>query len=508
VGTSNARTDDGRTVAGRYRLGTVIGRGGMGTVWRGEDTLLGRDVAVKEVELPSHLDADDRRRARARVLREARAAARLSHPASVTVYDVAEDDGTVHLVMELLEAPTLAEVVRSNGPLSPARAAEVGVELAGALAAAHREGIVHRDVKPSNVVLLPEGGVRLTDFGIASLKDDPSITATGMVMGSPSYMAPEQATGQTSGPAVDAWGLGATLYFAVEGEPPFARGEALPTMHAVVHDELEAPVRAGPLTPLLTELLAKDPAQRPAMDDAARRLHEVADGTGDDATAPAPAMPPPTATTVAPRVERTTPAPVASRRRSWLVPAVSVALLVALAAALLLARAGDEETPGQRPGAATASDDTGPDSASDDGEAGGSWREYTDEGTGYRIEYPTSWRVVRDGRRVDFRDPSTGAYLRVDWVRPPGSSPVAAWEEQSRSFAARYGDYRELRIEATTFKGMRAAEWEFTYAGQHAIDLGFVTDAYGFALNFQTPAGSWDELQPWFERFKDSFAAP
>ncbi|MDT7573508.1 MAG: eukaryotic-like serine/threonine-protein kinase, partial [Actinomycetota bacterium] len=244
-----------RTVAGRYRLLDRLGSGGMGTVWRAQDGVLGRDVAVKEVTFPPGVSDEEREVLRERTRREARAAARLDHPSAVTVYDVAEEDGTPYLVMELVEARTLAEVVRTDGPLSPRQTAEIGIAVLGALEAAHAQGIVHRDVKPGNVLLRDDGRVVLTDFGIATFTGDSSITSTGLLLGSPSYIAPERAQGETPGPASDLWSLGATLFTAVEGRPPFDKGQPLPTLTAVVTGDHAPYVAAGPLAPLLDGLL-------------------------------------------------------------------------------------------------------------------------------------------------------------------------------------------------------------------------------------------------------------
>ncbi|MDP9388970.1 MAG: serine/threonine protein kinase, partial [Actinomycetota bacterium] len=306
-----------RCVGGRYTLLEPLGRGGMGTVWRGHDELLRRDVAVKQVAVHAGAPGSPSASARERVMREAQAAARLSHPASVTVYDVLEEDGSIYIVMELLVADTLAGVVERAGPLAPADAARLGAELAGVLDAAHRQGIVHRDVKPGNVMVLPSGGVKLTDFGIASVKDDPALTATGQVLGSPSYMAPEQALGERAGPAADSWGLGATLYFAVEGRPPFERPGALSTLTAVVNDDPAPPQLAGPLAPVLQGLLAKDPGARPTPADARRALRALAEQVSRPSAAPVaepPLAPPddPTATAVMdvpPPPVRAAPAP-------------------------------------------------------------------------------------------------------------------------------------------------------------------------------------------------------
>jgi hypothetical protein len=251
-----------RLVADRYVLMAALGRGGMGVVWRAQDRVLGRVVAVKEVGFPPALADQERRQAQGRVLREARAAARLNHPGAVTLYDVVQDQGGTFIVMELVQAPTLAELVGAEGPLAVARVAAVGVQLAGALEAAHGVGIVHRDVKPANV-MVAEGLVKLADFGIARLLGDPQLTATGLVVGSPAYMAPEQARGEVSGPAADWWGLGATLFYAVEGVSPFDRGTSVATLAAVVNEAPRPLRRAGALGPVITALLTKDPTARP-----------------------------------------------------------------------------------------------------------------------------------------------------------------------------------------------------------------------------------------------------
>jgi hypothetical protein len=252
-----------RIVANRYTLIDQLGRGGMGVVWRARDEVLGREVAVKQVVFPPALPDAERRSAQARVIREARAAARIDHPGVVTVYDVIEDQGAIFIVMELVRAPTLAELVQAEGPLPPERVADIGTRVAGVLEAAHRAGIVHRDVTPRNVMVARDGTVKLADFGIASLAGDPQLTSSGLVIGSPSYMAPEQAKGEPTGPPTDFWGLGATMYYAVEGEAPFDKAHSMATLAAIVNEEPRPIRRAGPLAPLLTALLSKKPSARP-----------------------------------------------------------------------------------------------------------------------------------------------------------------------------------------------------------------------------------------------------
>ncbi|MFD7301761.1 protein kinase [Streptomyces pharetrae] len=272
AGTSRQETrqdNSERLLAGRYRLGDVLGRGGMGTVWRAVDETLSRTVAVKELRFPSNIDEEEKRRLITRTLREAKAIARIRNTSAVTVYDVVDEDDRPWIVMELVEGKSLAEVIREDGLLEPRRAAEVGLAILDVLRSAHREGILHRDVKPSNVLIADDGRVVLTDFGIAQVEGDPSITSTGMLVGAPSYISPERARGHKPGPAADLWSLGGLLYAAVEGTPPYDKGSAIATLTAVMTEPLEEPKNAGPLRDVIYGLLTKDPAQR--LDDAGAR---------------------------------------------------------------------------------------------------------------------------------------------------------------------------------------------------------------------------------------------
>ncbi|WTB23028.1 protein kinase [Streptomyces virginiae] len=261
--------DEGRLLAGRYRLSAVLGKGGMGTVWRAQDETLGRTVAVKELRFSTGVDEDEKRRLITRTLREAKAIARIRSGGAVTVYDVVDEDGRPWIVMELIEGPSLAEFIRENGPLTPHRAAEVGLAVLDVLRAAHGQGILHRDVKPSNVLIAGNGRVVLTDFGIAQVEGDPSVTSTGMLVGAPSYISPERARGHKPGPPADMWSLGGLLYASVEGVPPYDKGSALATLTAVMTEPVDPPKNAGPLTEVIYGLLAKDPTHR--LDDARTR---------------------------------------------------------------------------------------------------------------------------------------------------------------------------------------------------------------------------------------------
>lgn len=322
----------GDVLADRYRLKAVLGRGGMGVVWLAGDELLHREVALKEVIWPPQLDAAERETLRQRALREARTAARLDHPNIVGVYDVVESDGRPWIVMQLVRYRSLSDAVRDDGPLPPARAAHVGLQILEALRAAHSAGVLHRDVKPGNVLLGPEDRVVLTDFGMAVADGSTTLTTSGTLIGSPFYMAPERARGLPGTPAADLWSLGATLYAAVEGRPPFDREGSMAILTAVVSDDPDPPARAGPLWPVISGLLRKNPAERLDAAEAERMLRRIAShGAGsrlllEQATSPlseiVPAAggrganggPPARAQEAKPRPQPQQPAPGAGRR--------------------------------------------------------------------------------------------------------------------------------------------------------------------------------------------------
>ncbi|GLW97650.1 serine/threonine protein kinase [Microtetraspora sp. NBRC 16547] len=281
-----------RLLIDRYELTTTLGRGTMGTVWRAFDRTLGRDVAVKEIRQDPTLSAEQRRELRERMIREGRAAARISHPSVATIYDAIEIDGSPWIIMELVEGRSLEQVIEDEGPLPPRLVAEVGCDLLDALRAAHLQGILHRDVKPSNVLITETGRVVLTDFGIAKTEGDSALTRTGMVIGSPGYTSPERARGDHTGPESDLWSLGATLYFAVEGRPAYERATVAETLSALMTESADPPTQAGPLRPVLDGLLEKDHTVRLTPEHAAAMLRAVADTpsgatpVGVSATAP------------------------------------------------------------------------------------------------------------------------------------------------------------------------------------------------------------------------------
>ena len=335
-----------RLVAGRYAISAELGRGGMGVVWRAEDRVLGRPVALKELATPPGTNLE-------RVMREARTAGRLNDPGVVTVYDVVSEHGATFIVMELVVAPTLADVVGREGPLANDRVAALGLQVLGALESAHAAGVVHRDVKPSNIMVLPGDRVKLADFGIARAMDDPALTQTGGVMGSPGYMAPELFAGAGPSPASDLWSLGATLFHAAEGRAPFQRTTTAATLHAIMYDQPVLERCRGPLADAVRGLLTQSASDRLGA-SGLRRLLETArtaitdspTQAVDPASLPTIVFEPVTAKVAAP--SPTTPSSTApstttvdwdrprKRRLPWVLTGVAVAVIAALGAVFLL----------------------------------------------------------------------------------------------------------------------------------------------------------------------------
>ncbi len=267
----------GRMVAGRYRLDRVLGKGSMGTVWAAYDETLQRRVAIKEIYIPHGTSGTEAAMLIERTLREARAIAALSHPNVITLYDILTLPGGPVIVMEVLASRSLGEVIKETGPLTVGQAATVGLAVAAGLDAAHHAGITHRDVKPGNVLIGADGRIKLTDFGIARSAAENPMTATGLLLGSPAYIAPEVASGVTAAPPADAWGLGALLYVCLEGRPPFDKGAPVATLMSVVNDPVPPATRAGALRPVVEGLLRKDPASRWTLRQAMSTLRPLAD---------------------------------------------------------------------------------------------------------------------------------------------------------------------------------------------------------------------------------------
>ena len=505
----------GRLVSGRYSLDVPLGSGGMGTVWAADDTLLKRRVAVKQVKLPPSIPVTERDAIKARATREARAAAQLSHPNVVTIFDVVEDDGT-YIVMELVEAPTLAETVRAEGPLGFRDAARIGLDVLDALEAAHAKGITHRDVKPGNVMCQPSGRAKLADFGIASLKGDPKITTTGMIMGSPSFMAPEQAMGGATGPATDLWSLGATLYFATEGTPPFDRGQPIPTLAAVVHDVAPMPRGAGALGPVIAALMSKEPEERPHPAALRTMLADVAEGrNADKATQAHPISPVEVDATPRPapvvQPEPTAPTAPGHRGRGALIALGVAALLVV--GGLVLFNLPNEETRGTPRAEDNGGGGRSGAGAEEEPPDIGPTQTFVAGDTGYSVDVPADWgERPQTATRIDLVDPDTGDYLRVEWTDEPGADALAAWEAQAPGFASSHANYEEVRLEEVEFQDSpTAAMWEYRWSdGEsqlHAYNLGFVTAdrEYGFALNLVADEANWDDVQPLWKHFKSTF---
>ena len=518
-----------RTVAGRYRLLERLGSGGMGTVWRAEDTVLGREVALKEVTFPPGVTDDEREVLRERTRREGRAAARLAHQSAVTVYDVAEDDGTPFLVMELVEARTLSTVISAEGPLSPRRTAEVGLAVLGALEAAHEQGIVHRDVKPSNVLLCEDGRVVLTDFGIATFTGDSSITSTGLLLGSPSYIAPERARGEVPGPPSDLWSLGATLFTAVEGRPPYDKGDALPTLTAVITADHEPFVASGPLAPVLEGLLDKDPDRRYDAERARAALERV---LAADSTTASEAPRLPIAGTelnsartqalslgaVAEEVRHEArgpghePLPVAPRhpRRSRVPLVLAALLLLGLAATAVALLSGGSP----RTGRPTTADSPGAErpTSSSTGAASTPAGRVTHGGSGWTVAVPPSYAASSFAGFPQYKDPTTGRTLRVSWTGPGGGKADAVKDrrDQAAFFAGSHSSYHEIAITKADYRGLEAADWEFTYTSGgtqlHVLNRVFVIGGRGYSLFFQTRGSDdWNAARSDFDKVAASF---
>ncbi len=521
-GTQVSVSDEPRLLADRYRLDSVLGRGGMGRVWRGWDEMLGREVAVKEVRPPDDLDEQQRDTMFQRMLREARMTARLRHSAVVTIYDVVSEEGRPFIVMELVLAPSLAEEISRRGSLPPQRVAAIGLLLLDALDTAHRSGIVHRDVKPSNV-LLDGDRVVLTDFGIATSESDPRMTSTGLLVGSPAYMSPERMRGQPIGPAADMWSLGATLYAAVEGRPPFDAGTTMGAVSAVLTEDLPAPTVDGPMHEALVGLLDKDHVNRLTADEVAPLLRSALVEPGTAAPAAADAATPYPAATPAPVAEPEARPPRRTHGRHLLLAALGGLVVLALALLALVALVGQQDetpaagspeqttpeqtTPEQTPTERTTTEQTPTEQTPTD-PAG--FRLH-DDPLGFRMSIPEGWQRTSAGSgRVDFVSPDNSMLLRVDQVDDASGDPEQVWLDAERELSARVTGYERIRIEPVRYRSWDAADWEFTFEGDngtvHVLDRGIVTDTRGFALYVAGPDADWDSTgRRVFEAAAESF---
>ena len=537
-----------RLLAGRYELGERLGRGGMGTVWRARDRMLDREVAVKELTV-SHLPEDELEILNARMKREASAAARIKHPGVITVHDVLEQDGRPWIVMELVDGRSLADVISQDGTLLPREAAEVGAQVLAALHRGHQLGVLHRDVKPGNVLLeRGTGRVVLLDFGIATYEGSAELTRPGDLVGSPDYLAPERAQGERPGPASDLWGLGATLYTAVEGESPFRRTSPLTTLAAVVGDPLPEPRRAGALGPVLAALMAKDPAARPSADEALRMLAEVtaghtmgikavprsvpkvptqsvpvvdrtgtaagATGTPEPATVPHPPATPVGAALPA-AADGVRAEPARPRRRGRLVLKVAAvglatALVAGLGAYLVTHRAGVAAADGATPAPTTA-----PPSSEGSGAAAPAGYRWTDDPAGFRFPLPVTggvWQRSSDDRNQIYYSPDDKLhYFQFAVTVGQSTRPIDHLTELETSVGTMAG-YQRVKLADAKVKGHDAAVWEFTYAARdvgvrHAIEAEFIDDqGTAYAVYVSCPDKDWTEGERRFTTVLNNFA--
>ncbi|MEV8064606.1 serine/threonine-protein kinase [Streptomyces sp. NPDC085995] len=552
----------GQLLAGRYRLADSIGRGGMGRVWRAHDEVLNRTVAIKELTAALYVSESDQAVLLARTRAEARAAARINHSAVVTVHDVLEHDGRPWIVMELVEGHSLADAVKERGRVEPAEAARIGLWVLGALRAAHTAGVLHRDVKPGNVLLGRDGRVLLTDFGIAQIEGDTTITRTGEVVGSVDYLAPERVRGHDPGPASDLWALGATLYTAVEGLSPFRRTSPLTTMQAVVDEEPRETEYAGPLAPVITALLRKDPAHRPDVFAAEQLLAEAAEGrrprdaqmyvptqTVGGHGLPAPhtlsgstavhaqgaaghgglgatavqGTPPHPPATVPTAVGAAHPAPAPTRRRRLrnLALVVVLAVLVGGGTALALRTwetgRDDGSTGAHRSGAA--SPDPTRTKNAEPGALPAGWVRKKDP-YGFSIAVPgANWqRVVSDPalHQVDYTPDGGRHFIRVAIDDSPDFPSAHDHQLDLAEQLQRLVDYRQVTLAENTFRDRPGSRWEYTWTAlakdtdfpgsRHAVEeTYFSREGVEYAIYMSSPAAGWPATEKQFRTVLQSW---
>ncbi|MFC0040794.1 serine/threonine-protein kinase [Actinomadura rayongensis] len=470
-------------LARRYRLLSVVGRGGMGTVWRAHDEMLDREVALKEVRLPGRLTAGERRLLCRRLLGEARATAALRHPGVVAIHDVVIEDGRPWIVMEFVHARSLHEIVRTEGPLHPVRAAKIGRAVLSVLRAAHGAGILHRDVKPSNVLVGDDGRVYLTDFGLATdARGGPSTdeTIVAGIEGSPAFLAPERIRGEDAGAAADLWSLGVMLYTAVEGVSPYARPHALATMVAVLLGEHAPPRRAGALTPVLAALMCQDPADRLPAHDVDRLLADVARP---------PRLDPPVSWQQRMHVGLSARRPRAGALATVAMFAVLAVVLGAWTARWDAVGQGDaalQSVPGVTGRAATYHEDAG-----------------------YTIDVPAGWERRVSGGAVEWTDRAHARTLRIVPARGDALAGLRRAEHAALASGGLPG-YRRLRMTAVPGLGGAAAAWEFTWRGRaggtpplHSLH----SRMPGYEFAFTAPDDRWTPGQRVYDGILRTFRA-
>ncbi|MFF3243488.1 serine/threonine-protein kinase [Streptomyces sp. NPDC002870] len=506
-------TQETRLIAGRYRLLDRLGRGGMGTVWRADDELLGRRVAVKEL----HPQDEGGRSASpytstAAPLREARAVARLKHPHVIVVHDVVVDDGLPYIVMELVDGGSLAERIARHGLVDVAEAARIGLALLGALRAAHGLGVLHRDLKPANVLIEESTGrVVLTDFGIAQFAGSTTITDSGSFVGSPEYTAPERMQGVTAGPESDLWSLGVLLCAALSGESPFRRDSLGGVLHAVVEDEIRTPAQAAPLLPVVLGLLERDPERRLSAAEAEELLRTYV------RTGAVPTSGVPRSGSTA-RYTPTRPdaprAPVkAARRRTPLV--VAAALVAALAGvggatAFLLDHGGGG---GQAPAGGAPASSTPPVRTTPPVKpvAPKGYLMASDP-RGFSLAVPEGFARSADDKRVYYMARDKGIRVGVRIQQPVSEGPLGVMRRSHADGPSTNPGYREGKVTATTHNGLTAALWEFTWNGfskaegpRHTFHLSWDEEGKMYDLWVSSPVGRLDEARRDFDTALDFF---
>ncbi|MFF5433305.1 serine/threonine-protein kinase [Streptomyces griseofuscus] len=560
----------GLLIAGRYRLAESIGSGGMGRVWRAHDEVLHRAVAVKELTAALYVSDSDQAVLLARTRAEARAAARINHSAVVTVHDVLDHDGRPWIVMELVEGNSLADAVKEQGRIEPREAARIGLWVLRALRAAHSAGVLHRDVKPGNVLLGRDGRVLLTDFGIAQIEGDSTITRTGEVVGSVDYLAPERVRGHDPGPASDLWALGATLYTAVEGRSPFRRTSPLSTMQAVVEEEAEQPVNAGPLGPVISALLRKEPERRPSAEEAEQMLAEAAEGrrpsaaqayvptqtsglhgpgstggygtpgqttnaravngsaTGGPATPVGPSAVGPTAVGPVPGGHGGG-RPVRPRRRLR-----TLALVVAAAAVLgggvavgfqewNNARHDSAAHDGTNPGPASSASPGG-DQDPDTGTVPDSWETHHDP-LGFSISLPKGWKRKVYGingplKQIDYTPDGGKHFVRISIDTSPDFADAYEHQKDLEQQLQRLVGYQRVTLKQNVYRDRNGSLWEYTWnalkkdppyvAGpRHAVEeTYFSREGTEYALYMSGPAADWPMTGKQFKWVLQSWQQP
>ncbi|WP_344242930.1 serine/threonine-protein kinase [Actinocorallia libanotica] len=489
-----------KIIVDRYELVEPLGRGGMGAVWRARDRLLGREVALKEVSPPPGVDPAP---LYARIIREARSAARLDHPGIVTVHDVVEEDGRPWIVMRYVRADSLDRVLAGRGPLAPAETAVLGLQVLEALRVAHAAGVVHRDVKPANI-LMESGRAVLTDFGIASLVGDPELTRTGALLGSPMYLSPEQARRRPATPASDLWSLGATLYAAVEGRPPFHGDDLVGVLSALLTEEPDPPGRAGPLTPVLAGLLRKDPAERLHPDEAARLLAAAAGphgpvrlaGTDPGAAFPGAAFDP------GARLPAGPPPPKERRPRHLPALAAGAALLLAAGAVFVSLSQKDDGGEPRTTGTPVAQSASASAPVPREGE-----KEH--RGTDYTAVVPAAWSS--EEAETVLAPAKDGSSLGIAVSSPPTAFGLLR-ELEAAEAQMDYPDYRRVGdIRSVSQQGLPAYELEFTFTRDgrpgHAKTRIFTIAGQNFQVVLVASEDRWQEGLGVYERFLETFRA-